>query len=158
MRYTNQTKSFKRDVLLRLIDKGESDKEIALVLDFSESWVKQLRCRYLSGGKEALKLRKPGGSVCRLSDADLASLSATLAKGSESYGLEGSFWDRKRVKYVIEQEFGVAYDIEHISDILKKINYTLQVPRKRDYRQDPEKVAVWVSETLPAIKKTRVGP
>jgi putative transposase len=76
-----------------------------------------------------------------------------LDKGAELYGLEGSFWDRKRVKYVIEQEFGVVYDIEHISDILAKINYTLQRPVKKDYRQSAEKVKQWTEQTLPEIKK-----
>ena len=154
MSYINESKSFKRTLLKRLIDKGENNKTIADILEFSESWVKQLRHRNETEGASAFLLQKPGGSVCRLSATQLDTLSSTLAKGAELYGLEGAFWDRKRVKYVIEQEFGVVYDVEHISDILKRINYTLQVPRKRDYRQSPEKVAIWENETLPAIKKS----
>ena len=154
MSYINESKSFKRTLLKRLIDKGETNKTIADILDFSESWVKQLRRRCETKGASVFIIQKPGGSVCRLSAAQLDTLYSTLSKGAELYGLEGVFWDRKRVKYVIEQEFGVVYDVEHISDILKKINYTFQVPRKRDYRQSPEKVAIWEKETLPAIKKS----
>ena len=154
MSYINELKSFKRSVLKRLIDTGESDTTIADILEFSVSWVKQLRRLYAIEGAAALIPQKPGGSVCRLSVTQLDTLSSTLGKGAEFYGLEGAFWDRKRVKYVIEQEFGVVYDVEHISDILKRINYTLQVPRKRDYRQSPEKVAIWENETLPEIKKS----
>jgi transposase len=146
-------KSYKRNLVIQLIEKGSDNLLIAELTEFSESWVRQLRRVYKKNGAAGLILEKPGGSKCRLSDANLEHLRTVLGKGAPEYGLEGEFWDRKRVKYVIEQEFGVIYDEEHISVILAKINYTLQKPRKKDFRQNDEKVIEWQQETLPEIKK-----
>jgi transposase len=153
MPYFNDLKSYKRNLLIQLIEKGSDNSLIAELTEFSESWVRRLRSIYEKQGASGLNLEKPGGSVCRLNTTKLEHLRSVLDKGAPAYGLEGEFWDRKRVKYVIEQEFCVIYDVEHISFILAKINYTLQKPRKKDFRQEDEKVALWQQETLPAIKK-----
>lgn len=62
-------------------------------------------------------------------------------------------WDRKRVRALVQKEFGVTYQIRPISDLLKDLGYTLQTPDQRSYRQDPEKVREWQEEKLPALKK-----
>jgi transposase len=153
MEYINAFKSYRRSLLKKLIDAGETTARIAELTEYSESWVKTLRSKYEKEQFNVLELHKPGGSVCRLSAENFEQLRQTLDKGAELYGLEGAFWDRKRVKYVIEQEFGIVYDLEHISDILAKLNYTLQRPIKKDYRQSAEKVQQWTEKTLPEIKK-----
>jgi transposase len=153
MQHIHPLKEYKRQLIVRLIDNGETDESIAALAEYSVKWIRHLRLLYEKEGDKVLILQKPGGSVCRLDESDLSALRGILDKGSESYGLEGAFWDRKRVKYVIKQEFNVDYDIEHISDILAKINYTLQKPRKKDFRQNETKVAVWTEQTLPEIKK-----
>lgn len=153
MSYYNPSKSYRRELVKKLFDEDFDDSYISHLTAYSESWIRSLRLQYNSADGDILTLKKPGGSVSRLSAADFDKLRLILDKGSLQYGLEGDYWDRKRVKYVIEQEFNVFYDVEHISDILAKINYTRQKPVKKDFRQSAEKVETWVEETLPAIKK-----
>ena len=151
--YINKEKSYRRNLVKKLFEQGKTDIEITYLSEYSESWVRTLRSKFEKAKQDITVLQKPGGSVCRLSADNLTKLSIILNKGSETYGFEGVYWDRKRVKYVIETEFKVVYDIEHISDILYKINFTLQKPLKKDYRQNADKVKIWVEETLPEIKK-----
>jgi transposase len=153
MDHVHPLKEYKRNLVIRLFEKGESDETIAELTELSVSWIGQLRTIYNKQGSEALRLQKPGGSFCRLTPSNFESLRAILDEGAQAYGLEGEFWDRKRVKYVIKQAFNIDYDVEHISAILAKINYTLQKPRKKDFRQDDAKVALWTTEILPDIKK-----
>lgn len=153
MIYVNLSKEYRRNLVFKLIEQGKSDSEIAYLSEYSESWVRQLRTKHEKAEESILVLRKPGGSVCRLSPSDFEKLRQILSKGAEVYGLEGASWDRKRIKYVIEQEFSVVYDIEHISEIAAKINFTLQKPVKKDFRQSAEKVKIWTETTLPDIKK-----
>lgn len=153
MHHIHPLKEYKRNLIIRLLEKGESNEVIAELTELSVGWIDQLRNLYKKEGPSALRLQKPGGSVCRLNATNFQELRNILDKGAIRYGLEGEFWDRKRVKYVIKQAFDIDYDVEHISDILAKINYTLQKPRKKDFRQDDAKVAVWTTETLPEIKK-----
>ncbi len=156
MNYINSSKAYRRNLVVKLIEQGKSDSEIAYLSEYSESWIRQLRTKHEKGEESITILHKPGGSVCRLSASNLEQLQQILEKGAEAYGLEGAFWDRKRIKYVIEQEFSVIYDIEHISDIAAKINFTLQKPVKKDFRQSAEKVKTWTETTLPEIKKSIV--
>jgi transposase len=158
MIYVNSSKEYRRQLVKKLFEQGKSDEEIAYLSDYSESWIQQLRVKYEKNKDSITILHKPGGSVCRLSASNFAQLRQVLEKGAEAYGLEGEYWDRKRIKYVIEQEFSVFYDIEHISDIVAKINFTLQKPVKKDFRQSEEKVKVWTETTLPDIKKSFVRP
>lgn len=156
MTYIHASKSYRRNLVKKLFEQGKTDSEISYLSEYSESWVRQLRTKYEKEESCITILHKPGGSVCRLSPSNFEQLRQILSRGAESYGFEGEFWDRKRIKYVIEQEFSVIYDIEHISDIVAKINFTLQKPIKKDFRQDAERVKIWTETTLPEIKKNCV--
>jgi transposase len=99
------------------------------------------------------------GAKSRLSTEQLANLPDFLSKGSEYYEFTGDYWSGtppayKRVKYVIEKEFGVIYEIKQVGRILEKIKWTLQKPQKKDAQQDLTKVDKWKTEDLPALKKT----
>ena len=62
MSYINESKSFKRTLLKRLIDKGENNKTIADILEFSESWVKQLPAGAHSTHKHPTKPKQTNGA------------------------------------------------------------------------------------------------
>jgi transposase len=93
------------------------------------------------------------GAKSRLSVEQLAKLPEFLSKGSEYYAFSGNYWTHKRVKYVIEKEFGVIYEVKQVGRILSKIAWTLQKPQKKDIQQDLAKVEKWQNEDLAAIKK-----
>lgn len=153
MQHIHPLKEFKRNLIIRLFEKGESNEQIAELSELSVGWINHLHRIFQEKGSSSLVLQKPGGSVCRLTPSNFEELRLILDKGAVAYGLEGAFWDRKRVKYVIQQAFNIDYDVEHISAILAKLNYTLQKPRKKDFRQDDAKVELWTTKTLPEIKK-----
>lgn len=54
---------------------------------------------------------------------------------------------------MIKDSFGIDYSLQQISNILAKIDYTLQRPRPKDPRQDEESVRKWKEEDLKALKK-----
>ena len=94
------------------------------------------------------------GAKSRLSAEQLAKLPEFLLKGSEYYEFSGDYWTHKRVKYVIEKEYGVIYEVKQVGRILAKIAWTLQKPQKKDAQQDLVKVEKWKIEDLPALKKS----
>ncbi|NJR76013.1 MAG: winged helix-turn-helix domain-containing protein [Scytonema sp. CRU_2_7] len=93
------------------------------------------------------------GAKPRLSTEQLMELPEFLSKGSESYDFTGDYWTQKRVKYVIEKEYSIIYEVKQVGRILKKIGWTSQKPQKKDAKQDIAKVETWKTETLPALKK-----
>jgi transposase len=89
-----------------------------------------------------------------LNSSDELALQEILSIGALSKGYESDYWDRKRIKEVIKQEFDVDYHISHISKVLQRLNFTLQKPKRSDYRQDPVQQDKWINEGLPALKKS----
>ncbi len=77
-----------------------------------------------------------------------------MLKSAIDYDFTGDYWTRKRVKYVIEKEFGVIYQERQVGRILKKIGWTRQKPQIKDAKQCPEKVEKWKVEDLPNLKKS----
>jgi len=61
------------------------------------------------------------------------------------------------VQAVIEEKFGVTYSETHVGALLKESNFSLQKPRRRDYRQNQDKVRLWREETLLELKKSPRG-
>lgn len=98
-----------------------------------------------------------GHKPSKLSYSNKEQLVLLLEKGAESFGFEGDLWTCKRVKQVIEEQFGVVYHEDSISDILREIGFSPQKPMVKDYRQNPEKVQNFIETTLPELKKSRVG-
>jgi transposase len=158
MIYINEIKTYRRNIVKKLFEQEKSYAEISHLIDYSESWLRKLHTKYKKDKATIMLLHKPGGSTCRLSDANIVRLRQVLDFGAVAYDLEGVFWGGKRVKYLIKQEFDIDYDVEYISEILSKINYTLQKPVKKDFRQKEEVAKKWTEETFPLIKKSSTRP
>ena len=86
--------------------------------------------------------------------AQRAALPDLLKNGAESYAFNGDYWTHKRVKFVIEEEYGVVYSEKQTGRVLKSIGWTRQKPQKKDAQQDPARVAQWKAVDLPALKKS----
>src|SRR5207302_6685925 len=59
------------------------------------------------------------GSPPKLSSAQRRSIPELLWHGPEAYGFRGRVWICTRVARVIEEEFGVRYNKDHVGRLLK---------------------------------------
>jgi transposase len=62
-------------------------------------------------------------------------------------------WTGKSLAAIIEREFGVSFHPQSVPRLLHEIGFSLQRPRKRLARADPEAQAAWARDRLPAMKK-----
>jgi len=139
---------------IELFENGKPQKYIVEALGVSQPSVSRWISSYRELGPAFFERPKVGGSRRFLTPQQMEELLSLLDAGAEASGFKGNLWDRKRVKALIEKEFGITYKIRSISDLLKDLGYTLQPPDRRSYRQDPEKVREWQEEKLPALKKS----
>jgi transposase len=56
---------------------------------------------------------------------------------------------------VLRLEFGVSYHKAHVSRLLKKLQWTPQIPIERAEQRDDKEVDEWRRERWPALKKRR---
>lgn len=144
---------YRKLIIVRLSEKGLTQSEIADVVGCTQGLVSQVLQAYDEGGFDSLKSQVSSGAPSRLSQQDKEALKQHLTKGAKAYGFQDDLWTRKRVSVVIAQEFEVQYTLQHISNILAEVGYTLQKPTTKAPRKDEEKVKQWKEEELPKLKK-----
>jgi len=127
--------------------------KIASLVGLSQGRVSQILKAYKQHGTVGLCVKKAPGRTPKLKSEQLSQVPSLLDKGSLFYGFEGDFWSRSRISRVIKETFGVSYSESRIGQLLKKMDYSRQKPKRKDYRQDPEKVADWKHTKLPELQK-----
>ena len=139
-------------ILLNLGETGLTQKQKGLVVGLSQQAVSHLGQRASQGLPTC---QKRLGATARLGAEERGKLPGLLKKGAQSYGFTGDYWTCKRVRFVIEQAYGVVYEIKQVGRILEKIGWTRQKPQQKDAQQDGAKVEQWKTVELPALKKKR---
>lgn len=133
---------------------GWRQADIARAFGLTAGWVSQTLKTYREQGDSGLTTGKRTGAPSRLTADQLDKLTKELAKGAEQHGFWGQVWTRSRINEVIAKLFGVSYDPSQVGRLLKKVGWSRQKPARQARQQDPQAVANWREERLPALKKS----
>lgn len=151
---TREQQAERRQAGIRLLEKGQSQAEIARQLGVSPAavcvWSRKLK-KY---GKESLAMQKATGRPPSLTKADQTELEKILKAGAVAAGFESERWTQKRVRQVIEQQFGVHYHRNYISRLLHDMGWSVQKPETRAIERDEELIRAWLSKDWARIKKS----
>jgi transposase len=139
---------------VQLKQAGWKQAAIARAFGLTEGWVSQTLKTYREQGEAGLMTGKRTGAPSRLTADQLDQLTRELAKGAEQHGFSGQVWTRPRINEVITKLFGVSYDPSQVGRLLKKVGWSRQKPARQARQQDPQAVANWQAERLPALKKS----
>ena len=122
--------------------------QIARSLRVSIKSVYQWRRAWQAGGPEALASKGPGGSACRLDEAQLGQLRTALEAGPAAYGwAEDQRWTLARAASLAARLFWVSCTLRGMSFLLHRIGYSPQVPVHRAVERDEAAVAEWRAVT-----------
>lgn len=139
-----------------LHEQGWKQCDIAAALGVTRGAVSQWLKTAHEAGPTALAAQARSGAPRRLSKQDLWLLPDLLSHGAEAYGFSGELWTCRRVRRVIEQEFGVTYDRRHVARLLKQIGWTPQKPVVRASQRDETAIGAWRTDVWPEVKKEPV--
>jgi transposase len=146
-------KFYRNRCIINLCQTGPlTQAQIAQTMEVSQGRMSQLYSQFQEAGEAGLVVKRATGAPPKLTTEPRAQLPELFSKGAEYYGFEGEVWTRLRVGEVIKPHFGVHYEVSTIGLLLKPLGLTLQTPTRRDYRQNPKRVAQWREETLPELK------
>jgi transposase len=122
--------------------------QIARSLRVSAKSVYQWRRAWRAGGQESLASKGPGGSACRLDEAQLEQLRAALEAGPAAHGWDqDQRWTLARAAALAAALFGVSYTLRGMSFLLHRIGYSPQVPVHRAVERDEAAIAEWRAVT-----------
>ncbi len=139
-----------------LAQQGWTQTAIAAALGVTQGAVSQWLTRAREeGGVEALRRRTSPGAPPKLTPEQRDQVPALLAQGAEAFGFRGDLWTCPRVAALIEARFGVRYHPDHVSRLLRALEWSPQKPLQRATQRDDAALAQWQAERWPVLKKKR---
>jgi transposase len=144
-------REWRRFQAMRLKQENWYQRDIAEALGVTEVSVSHWLAHVRTGGASALLSRPIPGRPAELSPARQRMIPELLWHGAEAYGFRGSVWTCGRVAKVIEEEFGVAYSKSQVSRLLKRLDWTPQMPIRRASQRDEPAIEYWRKQTWPRL-------
>jgi transposase len=138
----------------RLLLAGKSPPEVARLIGAPRQTVYRWRNVLEAGGIDALRDVNKGGRPPQLGAGELSRLYVMLLEGPVAHGFSTPLWTLKRVRLLIEREFGVRYSEVHVSHLLGQLGFSNQKPDRRALERDEAAIERWRKRTWPALKKT----
>lgn len=149
----NELKTWRRtSAELQCLD-GAKVVQIAEKLDVTHSAVSKWLTAYVERGFEALRPGVPKGSSPRLSTEQLEGVARAVDGGPQAAGFQSGIWTARMVTAFIEERYGVVYNWKYVPELLHRLGFSVQRPRKRLSRADHEAQEYWLRVRLPEIKK-----
>ena len=150
-------KEGRRKRALELKQHGWKQREIAVALGVSAAavsqWVAETRVR----GREAWQAKPRPTEPIKLTPDQLHLVPELLSHGAEAYGFRGAFWTCARVATVIWEAFGVSYHKAHVSRLLRRLDWTPQLPIERAAQRDEAMIQQWRVQVWPELKKRHIS-
>jgi transposase len=100
-----------------------------------------------------LHSRSAPGRTPKLSPAQKRLIPEFLWHGAEAYGFRGEVWTCARVALVIHEELGILYHKDHVSRLLKELQWTPQVPIRRAIQRDEGAIRRWREKDWPRLQR-----
>ena len=130
---------------------GHSSNVIASVLQTTEesirSWVKEFMLKGLAG----LRSLTPPGRPSKLTKIQKKELDEIIASNPVDSGYTGACWRTPMIQDLIFQRFGILYNVNYISQLLKNMGFSYQKAKFVADHKDPEKRKEWLDNTWPEI-------
>ena len=128
-----------------MIKQGLRNCEIVEILKCSLSAVKRWRKTVSTLGIEALAPKPRPGRTPKLNKQQLAKLKYFLKQGATEFGYTDAIWTSRRVRQLIQDQFGIVYSGRQVRRILHKIGYSQNI--------QIESFEQWLAEQSPHVSK-----
>lgn len=145
-----------RKQIAKLKKQGKTTSEVVEILDVSERYVQSTWKKYSEGGIAAIKIKKRGrkkGEKRTLTPGQEQEIQRLLVdKYPEQLKLKGCLWTRQNVRELIKRKYKIEIPVRTLSEYFQRWGFSVQRPKKRAYKQNPEHIQKWIEEEYPAIK------
>jgi transposase len=132
---------------------GLSIREVGRQLNCAPGSVARWTKMFEEAGDDGLDPIPGAGGTSRLTDARRVELGALLRLGARVNGFPTEMWTLRRVRELIEREFGVRYSISNVHLVMHGLKFSPQKAVRRAREQDEAAVAEFRATTWLAVKK-----
>jgi transposase len=136
---------------------GRSAAVLAAELEVDRSAVFKWIAAYAEQGLPALRPAKAPGPRPRLSVGQMQELGNLIEEGPQASGFASCVWTGRMIAELIWRRFMVVYSWKYVPELLHKLGFSVQRPRKQLARADLVLQDYWLRKRFPAIKKKRAA-
>jgi transposase len=146
-----------RRTAVALRSQGVHPRHIAMSLNRHVHTVYRWLATVRDHGVEGLAARVPLGAPLKLSGPQREHLAEQLLQGAMAHGFSTDLWAAPRVQRLIREQYGVAYHVNYIPTLLRRLNFTPHKPEHRARERSEAEIDQWLQCDWPRIKKKRAG-
>ena len=143
----------RRLLAVQRVIEGYSTAEVADFLGVDPSSVRRWVASFRRQGADGLAARPVPGRPRKLTTTQEKVALRWLADKPTDHGFATELWTAPRLGLLIEQEFGVHFNADHLTTWLRQRGYTPQLPRRVPRERDEREIARWLAEDWPRIKR-----
>ncbi len=140
-----------RILSILMLKKGISLQNIADTLRVTAESIRSWLKKYLLGGIMALNSKKSPGRPPKLTKTQRKDLGKIIDAGPENYGFPGGCWRSPMIQLVIQEQFGVLFNVHYISELLNNMGYSFQKAKFESSKMDHEARKKWLENIWPEI-------
>jgi transposase len=144
-------KLVKRVTALVRLSRKESAAAIADELGCSESSIYEWLKKLMYEGVNGLKVTWRGGRPSKLSKQQKVRLCELINAGPLAAGFASACWNTAMIQQVINDEFGVLYNVHYLAELLGNLGFSFQKARFVSDHLDEAKRLVWLKDTWPTF-------
>jgi transposase len=136
---------------------GKGPTEVAQAVGVARQTVHTWKGVLDEGGIDALRAMGDKGRPAQLDGRQIEQLRRNLLDSPTDHGFGTELWTLKRIRQLIERQFGVSYSEVHVWRIIGALGFSNQKPERRAIERDDAKVEEFKRKTFPALKKKPKG-
>jgi transposase len=153
MPWKAQSPQYFRRLAVEMVEDGDGVPEIATLFGVSERSVWRWLRAWRAGGQDALASAPRSGRPPKITGEVAAKMLSWLAASACDFGFVNDRWTARRLACVLQRESGVALNRRYLNGWLARHAITPQVPQRVPRERNEAKVASWVAEQWPLLKK-----
>ena len=123
---------------------GEQAPQVVAKLGRSRRFVQAWAYAYRDGGIEALWPGKSGGRPAKLPRDREQAFKERIKAGPTDRDAGVCTLRGEDARRILEREFGVAYTLQGVYDLLDRLNLSCLVPRPRHRKNEPDVMRRWL--------------
>jgi transposase len=132
---------------------GYSTEEVAEFLGVDPRSVRRWLADFHQYGAEGLAARPVPGRPTKLTITQEKIVCRWLGDKPTDHGFPTDLWTASRLDQLIDQEWGISLHPHYLSAWLRRRGFTPQLPRRVPRDRDDGKIARWLVEDWPRIKR-----
>ncbi len=131
--------------------------QVATTLAIGESTLYTWIEAFLLHQVASLRYRTPPGRPAKLTPTQKSRLRELITAGPEAAGLATGCWTSGLLQTLIEQQFGVLYNLHYVVELVHNLGFSYQRARFVSDHLDEARRQEWLATTWPQIAQTALA-